>query len=231
LLLDFDLRLGVTSFLLQLDGRHSVQDALKAGMHLDDDLLLKMVCTRDGLDVLGSAPIEVPAAPSEDAYTAVLNCAQASYEAICVDLPGAMERHELETLGRAKEILLVFTADVTGLHMAKRKAEALRQLHLAEKVSAVINHAERRPLLSLADIETLLRLPVRFTLPSDGKVVGSAVQQGGVIQGSSPLAVQIEALAKSIVGTTAGSSSTGSVRRFIEFFSVSPERDPDKWKR
>jgi pilus assembly protein CpaE len=231
LLLDFDLRLGVTSFLLQLDGRHSVQDALNAGMHLDNDLWLKMVCTRDGLDVLGSAPIDVPAAPSADAYTAVLNCAQASYAAICVDLPGAMERHELETLGRAKEIFLVFTTDVTGLHMAKRKAEALRQLQLAEKVSAVINHAERRPLLSLADIETLLRLPVRFTLPSDGKAVGSAVQRGGVIQGSSPLAVQIEALAKSIVGTTAGSSSTGSVRRFIEFFSVSPERDPDKGKR
>jgi len=227
LLLDFDLRLGVTSFLLQLDGRHSVQDALNQGAHLDDDLWLKLVCNRDGLDVLGSAPSEVPSEPSTDAYTAVLNCAQARYAAICVDLSGGMERHELEALDRAKEIFLVCTSDVTGLHMAKRKAEALHRLQLEEKVSAVINQAERRTIMPLADIEKLLGLPVRFTLPSDTKVVTSAVQRGAAIQGSSPLAMQIETLAKSIAGTIVGNLPTGPVRRFIEFFSVSPERESE----
>jgi pilus assembly protein CpaE len=231
LLLDFDLRLGITSFLLQLDGNHSVQDALNEATHLDGDLWTKLVCTRNGLDVLGSAPMDLPSEPSTDAYLAVLNCAQQRYYAICVDLSGAMERHELETLDRAKEIFLVCTSDVTGLHMAKRKVVALQKLLLGQKISAIINHAERRTMLPLADIEKLLQVPVRFTLPSDAKAVACAVQRGEVIQGNSPLAAQIEAIAKSIVGTAAGNGSPGPVRRFIEFFSVSPEREPDFWKR
>lgn len=231
LLLDFDLRLGITSFLLQLDGHHSVQDALNEATHLDEDLWTKLVSVRDGLDVLGSAPTDLPSEPSSNAYSAVLNRAQARYGAICVDLPGAMERHELETLDRAKEIFLVCTSDVAGLHMAKRKVLALQKLQLGEKISAIINHAERRAMLPLADIEKLLQVPVRFTLPSDAKAVACAVQQGQVLQGNSPLAAQIEAIARSIIGAAAGNGSIGPVRRFIEFFSVSPERDPDFWKR
>lgn len=231
LLLDFDLRLGVTSFLLQLDGYHSVQDALNEGVHLDSDLWLKLVSVRGCLDILGSAPTDLPSEPSADSYRAVLNCAQARYSAICVDLPGAMEHHELETLNRAKEIFLVCTSDVTGLHMAKRKAIALHNLQLGDKISVVINHAERRSMLPLADIEKLLQSPVRFTLPSDVKTVACAVQRGQAIQGSSPLATQIETLAQSIVGTSVGNPTRGSARRFIEFFSVSPEREPDTWNR
>jgi Flp pilus assembly CpaE family ATPase len=231
LLLDFDLRLGITSFLLQLDGHHSVQDALNEATHLDEDLWTKLVTVRDRLDVLGSAPTDLPSESSSDAYLAVLNRAQAGYGAICVDLPGTMERHELETLERAKEIFLVCTSDVAGLHMAKRKALALQKLELGEKISAIVNHAEKRTMLPIADIEKLLQVPVRFTLPSDAKAVACAVQQGAVIQGNSPLAAQIEVIAKRIVGTAAGNGSIGPVRRFIEFFSVSPERDPDFWKR
>ena len=200
LLLDFDLRLGVTSFLLRLDGYHSVQDALNEGAHLDSDLWLKLVSTRGGLDILGSAPTDLPLEPSVDAYTAVLNCAQARYSVICVDLPGAMEHHELETLTRAKEIFLVCTSDATGLHMAKRKAITLHNLQLGEKLSVIINHPERQIMLPLANIEKLLQSPVRFTLPSDAKVVGCAVQRGEAIKGSSALAIQIETLAQSIVG-------------------------------
>lgn len=231
LLLDFDLRLGVTSFVLGLDGRYSVQDALNEAIHLDGDLWAQLVTRRGNLDVLGSAPVEVPCAPLPDAYTAVLNCAQARYAAVCIDLPGTMEPYELETLDRAKEIFLVCTADVTGLHMAQRRAEALQKLHLGDKVSTVINHAERRTLLPLADIEKLLQAPVRFILPSDPKAVAAAVQLGESIQRTSPLGDQIEAIAKSIIGTAVGKATSGSVRRFIEFFSISPTRDRDLWRR
>jgi pilus assembly protein CpaE len=229
LLLDFDLQLGVTSFLLGLDGQHSLQDALHEAVNLDDGLWQNLVSRRDNLDILGSAPVEVPSGPSASAYTTVLNCAQARYAAICVDLPGTMERHELETLDRAKEIFLVCTADVTGLHMAKRKVDTLKTLNLRDKLTVVVNHAERGTTVRLADIEKLLQTPVKFSLPTDQKAVTKAAQLGEPISNSSPLAEQIEAIAKSIVGTSIGKTSAGSVRRFIEFFSVSPVRDA-KWK-
>ena len=231
LLLDFDLRLGVTSFVLRLDGRYSVQDALNEAVHLDGELWSQLVTRRGHLEILGSAPVEVPSDPLPDAYMAVLNCAQARYATICVDLPGTMERYELEVLDRAKEIFLVCTPDVTGLHMAKRKAEALQKLNFAEKVSAVVNHADRRSVLPVADIEKLMQAPIRFILPSDPKSVAAAVQLGEAIQSKSALGGQVEAIAKSIVGTAVGEAPAGSVRRFIEFFSVSPTREHDFWKR
>jgi pilus assembly protein CpaE len=229
LLLDFDLQLGVTSFLLGLDGQHSLQDALHEAVNLDDGLWQNLVSRRDNLDILGSAPVDVPSGPSASAYMTVLNCAQARYAAICVDLPGTMEPHEREILDRAKEIFLVCTADVTGLHMAKRKVDTLKTLDLREKLVVVVNHAERRTTVRLADIEKLLQVPVRFSLPTDQKAVTKAAQLGEAISSGSPLAEQIEEIAKSIVGTSAGKISTGSVRRFIEFFSVSPIREA-KWK-
>lgn len=230
LLLDFDLRLGVTSFLLGLDGRYSVQDALNQAANLDGELWDQLVTRRDNLYILGSSPVEAPCNPLPDAYMAVLNCAQARYASIFVDLLGTFERYELETFDRAKEVFLICTADVTGLHMAKRKAEALHQLHLGDKLTAVINHADKRTMLPMADIEKLLQVPVRFTLPTDLKVAAAAVQRGEPIPGSSSLGTQIEALAKTIVGTSVGKSPSASVRRFIEFFSVSPTRERNLWK-
>jgi pilus assembly protein CpaE len=225
LLLDFDLRSGITSFLLKLDGRNSVQDALNGSRHLDEDFWLKLVTRRDSLDILGSAPTELPSEPGADAYMAVLDRVQSQYAATFVDLPGAMEPHELETLQRAKEIFLIFTADMTGLHMAKRKSETLRRLQLGDRVSAIINCAGGRTNLPLEDVEKLLQLPVRFILPKDEKAVNRAVLAGAAVQANSTFGTQIEAIAKSIAGHAIAKPSPERARRFIEFFSVSPERE------
>jgi Flp pilus assembly CpaE family ATPase len=230
LLLDFDLRLGITSFLLKLDGRHSVQDALNESSHLDEDFWVKMVTSRDTLDILGSAPSELPSEPQAEEYMALLNWAQGRYASIFVDLPGAMERHELETLNRAKEILLVFKADMTGLHMAKRKSEALRRLQHGDKVSALINQAEGRATLPLSEVEKLLQMPVRFTLPRDEKTVAEAVLHGSAVEPKSKLGAQIEALAKSLTGTpVARPTLPAAAGRFLEHFSVAPARDRNRW--
>jgi len=231
LFLDFDLRFGVTSFLLKLDGRHSLQDALNASTQLDEDFWGKLVTRRDTLEILGSAPDELPSEPRADQCAAVLNSALSRYGAIFVDLPGALEPHELETLNQAKDIYLVLTADMTGLHMAKRKCEALRRLHLSDKVTAIINNADGRSTLPLADIEKLLQVPVRFILPKDEQAVTRAVHEGLPVQANSKLGVQIEAIAKAIgVTFVVKPLPEGPARRFLEFFSVTPERDQHRWK-
>jgi Flp pilus assembly CpaE family ATPase len=229
LLLDFDLRFGITSFLLKLDGLHSVQDALNASEHLDEDFWGQLVTRRDTLEMLGSAPAELPSQPRGDQYAAVLNYSQSQYAAIVVDLPGALEPHELETLNRAKEIFLVFKADVTGLHLAKRKSEALRRLGLNDRVSAIVNQAVGQAPLPLTEIEKLLQLPARFLLPKDEQALTRAVLEGMEVEATSKLGAQIEVLAKSIVGTAIARPSPARTRRFLSTFSVSPTRNRDRW--
>lgn len=229
LLLDFDLRLGVTSFLLKLDGHGSVQDALQQAGQGDEDLLPRIATHREHLDILGSAPVQFPAEIQTQGCPVILNRAQARYGVTIVDLPGTMELYELDALVRASEIFLVFTPDAAGLHMAKRKSEALKALDLSGKVTGIMNQVERRSALALSDIEDLLGLPVRFSLPSDTKAVSRAVLEGTGAPDGSALAAQIEPIAKSIAGP-ADPGSSGAPRRFIEFFSVSPW-DRDRWCR
>ncbi len=106
LLIDFDLRLGMTSFLLKLHGEHSIMDALSFSTHLEETLWERLVYHRGALDILGSAPVEFSRGPGEEGAAAVLDYARQRYAAIVVDLPGEMRAHELETLNRAKEIFL-----------------------------------------------------------------------------------------------------------------------------
>jgi pilus assembly protein CpaE len=230
LLMDFDFRFGISSFLLKLDGRRSVQDALSAA-RLDEDFWERLVTRRDTLDILGSAPDELPSEPRVDQCAALLSRAQSQYGAIFLDLPGAMDSYELEALNQAKEIFLILTSDMAGLHMAKRKSEALRRLQLADKVSALINQADGRATLAIADIEELLQLPVRFILPRDEKAVSEAGMQGEAVRAGSKLGVQIETLAKTITSTTVAKLPPARrTHRFLEFFYVSPDRDRYRWK-
>jgi pilus assembly protein CpaE len=229
LLLDFDLQLGITSFLMKLDGRHSVQDALNLAQVLDESRWSGLVCQRHNLDVLGSAPPDQPAEPPDWASASVLDHAQKYYSTVCVDLPGTMAPHEVETLRRAEEIFLVCNADVAGIHLAKRKAEVLARLNVVERVAVVLNRAERRSALRLSDIEEFLSLPVRFTIPGDDKAVVRTVQEGGPLPAGSAMAGQIDALARRIAGSSV--AGPGSMtQRFVEYFSISPARKRFSWK-
>jgi pilus assembly protein CpaE len=57
LLLDFDIRLGVTSFLLKAEGAHTIVDALLQAEHLDRDVWSSLVSRLDNLHLLGSGSI------------------------------------------------------------------------------------------------------------------------------------------------------------------------------
>ena len=231
LLLDFDLRFGITSFLLKLDGRHSVQDALIGDTQLDEDFWMRLVSRRGTLDVLGSAPAELPPEPRPGGCTSVLNFAQSRYKGILVDLSGAMEPYEMETLHQAKEIFLTFTADMTGLHMAKRQAEALRRLQLIDKVSGLISQVEGRLPLPMGEIEKLLQVPVRFILPRDDKSINEAAMQGAAVRRDSKFGAQIEAVAKSIaLGPVPELSKPVTTRRFLDFVYVNRSREHTPWK-
>ena len=224
LLLDFDIKLGITSFLLKLNGNHSVADALKDSGRLDDDLWEKLIGQREGLEILGSAPSQVvnPFTPAD--YSAVLTYAQQIYSAICVDLPGSMEEYEIETLRRAARIYLVCTGDMTALHMAQRKMALLNDLGVLTSLSVILNFAGKRSSLSVTDIEKILQTSVRFTLPADETTVPESVKQGTAISGRSPLATRLQEIAEKIAAATDKSIKPTRAKKFVEFFSVSRAR-------
>lgn len=231
LLIDFDLRLGMTSFLFKLHGEHSVLDALGLGTRLED-LWDQMIGRVGMLDVLGSAPVQFGREYPEGGAGILLDFAAARYPIVCVDLPGEMRDHELQTMARAKEIFLVCTPDVGTLHLAKGKADLLRQLEVSDKVSVVMNRTQGRGSVSIGDIEDILQLPVRHTLPLAEKEVAAATQRAMPIEGRSAIAAQLENIGRRMIpqdGRSEREESRG--RSFLEFFSVTPVRDRAAWRK
>jgi pilus assembly protein CpaE len=229
LLLDYDFRLGMTSFLLKLSGSHSVLDAVSAKGEFASEVWDNMVSRRDTLEILGSAPVNFGGVNPEDGALRLIDYARKSYQITCVDLPGDMRDYEIETIHRAKECFLVCTPDIGVLHMAKRKAELLSSLGLHSKVSVIMTRVEGRGSMSSKDVETILQLPVRFSVMAADKQIAEATQTGSVLEGRSPLVTRIESIARRMVPGTpkAGAASVG--RRFIDMFSVSPVRERSRW--
>jgi len=224
LLLDFDIRLGVTSFLLKIEGNHTIVDALQQADRLDADLWSNLVARRENLHVLGSGPVDFTQTVPWERFSAVLDFALRSYSRVSVDLPGTAEAHEAETLLRAKRIFLVCTPDTSALHVARRKSNWLRELGLADRISLVLNYVQRRSSLSVSDLERIIQLKIEYMLPSSPDEISRAVQKGVPIQGSSPLAKQIARIAAEICATET-EKKRNPVRRFVDYFSISAARE------
>ena len=224
LLLDFDIRLGVTSFLLKAEGNHTIVDALQQSDRLDPDLWSNLVAQRGNLHVLGSGPVDFAQSVPWERFSAILDYSLRAYSRVSVDLPGTAEAHETETLLRAKRIFLICTPDTAALHVARRKSNWLRELGLADKISLVLNHVQRRSSLSVGDLERIIQLKVHYTLPAAPDEIARAVQKGIPVQGSSPLAKQIALIASEICATET-EKKRSPVRRFVDYFSISAARE------
>jgi pilus assembly protein CpaE len=221
LLLDFDIRLGVTSFLLRAEGTHTMLDALQVSSRLDDSMWANLISECGRLHMLGSGAGDFSSPVPTERFSELLDFALRKYSLICADLPGSMEPYERETILRAKRIFMVCTTDIGALHVARRKTAWLSEMGVAGKVSVILNGIERRSALLVRDIEKIVQLPVRYLIPEGASEITRAVRKGVAIEGSSPLAKQIETIARDIAEGVSVIKKASAGRRFVEYFSVS----------
>jgi pilus assembly protein CpaE len=229
-LLDFDLRLGVSSFVLKLDSRNSIADAFENASRMDQSLWNQIVTERENLDVLGSAPMDFGKKVPLESFQSILKWARRQYAAVIVDLPGTMEDFEIATMHQAGKIFLVCSGDLTGLHMARQKVERLRSLQLLERVAVVMNRVDKRVGLPIRDIEAMLGLPILATVPTDERSIAEAVEGGRSVNPKSPLGMQLEVIARRMVESSPGSAQPRAKKRFIEYFSIAQAKGLDPWR-
>ena len=226
LLIDFDLTLGITSFLLKQSGSHSVSDALMHSDHLDDDLWANLICERGNLHVLGSAPTGFTRRYSAAGCRRVLEFARERYDAVFVDVGGTFDDQESAAAEMASEIFLVTTPDMGGLHLGRRKSDHYGSLGYGGRLRILLNRLDRKRVLAIGDIEKILQAPVAFSLNSDEEVVAAAAQEGADVDPRSTLGQQIEAFARKLTRTVSTESAVQPrrMRRFVEYFSMSSAR-------
>lgn len=222
LLADFDLNLGMVSFLLKITNGRSVLDAVSVADRMDDTLWDNLVLKRDSMDVLCSGRLEPRSEVDLSPVEKLLHFARRSYSTICVDLSGNMEPFSMALLSQSREIFLVCTSDIASLHFARSKAQFLRDAGFEDRASVVINRSERLSQFSTEELEKLLGLRVRFSLQNDPRRVSTAMREGTSVDPKSVLGRQFEDFAKRIVDLDTVSAPATRKRRFIEYFAIVP---------
>lgn len=221
LIADFDLNLGMISFLLKITNGHSILDAVENTDNLDESVWNNLVVKRGTLDVLSSGRLNPGNTLEPSDVAKVLHFARRAYTNICIDLSGNMEPYSIELLRQSKEIFLVCTAEIPSLHLARAKTEFLRAAGLEDRMSILLNRCENRSAFSVQDVEKLLGAKVRFSLPNDPKRVGNAMDAGTCVDPNTDLGRQFDTLAASLAGSKR-TPKPAAPRRFVEYFAITP---------
>jgi pilus assembly protein CpaE len=222
LLADFDLNLGMVSFLLKITNGHSVLDALNLADRMDASVWDNLVLQRDNMDVLCSGRLEprndVDLSPAEK----ILHFARRAYSNICLDLSGNMEPFTMALLSQSREIFVVCTSEIPSLHFARAKAQFLREAGFGDRSSIVVNRSGLLTQFSIGELEQLVGLRVRVSLQNDPRCVGNAMHSGTSVNPKSALGRQFETFADNIVGIAGSAAPVTRKRRFIEYFAIVP---------
>jgi pilus assembly protein CpaE len=221
LLADFDLNLGLQGFMLKLDRVHSAQEAGEHAHHMDADLWDALAVPKGNLDVLGSGYVSPGQRMETGATRDLLNFWRRNYQMVCADHSGNLERYSIELLMDSEEILLISTAEIAPLHLARTKMNLLREYGLSEKVSLVVNRVSRRDSMSKEDIEATVGIPVTMQIPNDYARVEAALRKGSQVDVDSPLGKRYEALAFTLLqGATRDDDKDKRKSRFMKLFAL-----------
>ncbi|MDO8488678.1 MAG: ATPase, T2SS/T4P/T4SS family [Candidatus Omnitrophota bacterium] len=109
----------------------------------------------------------------------VFNLIENDYDYIVVDIGKSFSDVFLSTLNQANLILLVVTPDVLSVYQTKWALDTLQFLHFPlGMIKLVLNRAESLSSISWQEIRANLPIDIIEKIPSEGRLVNQAVNQG-----------------------------------------------------
>ncbi len=175
-LVDLDVQFGDVASALNLSPDYSLLDAVDLARG-GDSMALKTSLTlhETGLYVL-AAPDSPAAADriSGDDVDLVLGMLAAEFAFVVVDTAPGLSEHTLAALDRTTDPVLLTSLDVPGLRGLRKEVDTLRELGmLPEARRLVVNFADPRSGLRIADVEATIGTKVDVALPRSRNVPSS----------------------------------------------------------
>jgi septum site-determining protein MinD len=208
-LIDLDLRVvGDMAKMLGLSPRIAMVDLIKAireksTQGLKKESFLISVPSSLGLDFLPGVlrPQQSPNL-QPDGFKEVLNLLESSYDYIFIEAGNSYSDVFVTALNYSNLILLVVTPDLLSIYQAKWAIEMLESLHFPLKmIRIVLNRAESTSSVSWQEVRVSLAADILAKIPSEGKAVGRAINQGIPAVIDSPktkFAINIKKLAETL---------------------------------
>jgi len=225
LLADLDPSGGLGPFLLGVDCKYSMRDAVGNLQRLDLNCWESLVAKDDpdGLEVIASGTLEQPEIDS-GSLREVLAFTRTLYPWSVLDL-GRLSRPSLSMLDRESEVLVVTASTIPALYTAKRTIEALRVSGIdGDRIRLIVNHTAEKQMLSGDTLNQMFGVPVYATIPSDALELHQACVQKRLPAASSAFRKAIAGLARKVTGLPEQrKSALISLVSFAERFRKSAE--------
>ena len=170
-LVDADLQFGDIAVMLKLAPQHTIVDAVSSIDRLDLSVMKNLLAThqQSGLLVL-PAPLEPAFA---DQITAadmikILNLLRSFAGYVVVDTPAYFNEVVLGLIEESSDLLLVAGMDIPNIKNVKIGLQTLRMLNTPmSKIHLVLNRANSKVKLDVAEVERTLQVKAECQLPSE----------------------------------------------------------------
>lgn len=199
LLCDLDLCCATVSHYLKVPHERCIRHAIALGPRLNAGVWESLICHREGLDVVGAGLLEPSSHIDTSSLLAALDFLRSVYGLICADCSGGFEHWCLELLRSAARIFLTTTVEIPALQLTRAKAMLLRDLHLHQKTSVLLNRTEDLEPGALREIEDLMGLPVYASFANDYRGVQHAFAAAAAVDAGSELGRRVYAFASSVL--------------------------------
>jgi pilus assembly protein CpaE len=177
LLMDLHLSYGDAAVFLGAEPRFSIVDAMENTHRLDEAFFDSLVVeTKAGIHLLASSERTLGGVDLRRVST-LLQFASAHYRYTFLDVPRS-EAAALDALEGVTAIIIVANQELATVRNAGRMATALRQRYGKDRVRVIISRYDKQAEIGHEDVERVIGLPVRHTVPSDYRTALQALNKG-----------------------------------------------------
>jgi pilus assembly protein CpaE len=220
-LVDADLQFGDVAVMMRLVTPHTLVDAVSAQGRLDAQYLQSLLVRHEpsGLLVL-PAPLEPSFAErvTGSDMTRIVEILRSFCEYVVIDTPAQFNDVVIALIETSDDVLMIAGLDIPNIKNTKLGLQTLRLLEVGEdKITLILNRADAKVRLDVAEVERTLGLRAGCLVPSD-IAVPQSVNKGVPVVLDAPrsdVARALEQLADRIAGGAASPAPVRKIRSLL----------------
>jgi pilus assembly protein CpaE len=186
-ILDLDLLFGDVTNALLLNPEHSIGDAI--GTRELDPTMLKVLLTRYGSDLYVLTAPESPARGelvTDDLVGQAIDGLAAQFDYVLIDTAAGLSEVTLAAIERSNDLIFICDMSVAAVRGLTKVTAALGQLNMLDRRKHfVLNRADSKVGITLADVEAAVGMRVNVRIPSS-RLVPRSMNEGAPLTTSSP---------------------------------------------
>jgi pilus assembly protein CpaE len=169
--LDLDVQFGDMCTSMGLHPEHNLAEVATSAQVDATTIKLFLTPYDRGLYVLCGArtPAEADVV-TQDHVSLVIPLLAQDFEYVVVDTPAGLDDRTLAALEHATDLLLVSSLDVTSIRSLRKAVDAMDALNVTKQRHFVVNRADAKVGITLADAAEAVGWPIKGVIPSSSEI-------------------------------------------------------------